>query len=184
MSAKKVDYRAVLADLEEKRRAIDDGIRAVRELLGQSADKAENNASREPQAKSPGGFTGITLGDAAYEYLKSVNEPQTISELAAGLEASGFHHGSRHFGNTLRVALIRREGREPGDFKRFRKKWGLAEWTPRRGRRPSKNQHDEEHQDEMVGDVPAAVEFGRVAAAPVNALRQQTHRCQEISVCF
>ena len=34
------------------------------------------------------------------------------------------------------------------------------------------------------GDVPAAVEFGRVAAAPVNALRQQTHRCQEISVCF
>ncbi len=35
-----------------------------------------------------------------------------------------------------------------------------------------------------VGDVPAAVEFGRVAAAPVNTLRQQTHRCQEISVCF
>ena len=33
-------------------------------------------------------------------------------------------------------------------------------------------------------DVPAAVEFGRVAAAPVNTLRQQTHRCQEISVCF
>ena len=35
-----------------------------------------------------------------------------------------------------------------------------------------------------TGDVPAAVEFGRVAAAPVNTLRQQTHRCQEISVCF
>ena len=34
------------------------------------------------------------------------------------------------------------------------------------------------------GDVPAAVEFGRVAAAPVNTLRQQTHRCQEISVCL
>ena len=34
------------------------------------------------------------------------------------------------------------------------------------------------------GDVPAAVEFGRVAAAPVNTLRQQPHRCQEISVCF
>ena len=36
----------------------------------------------------------------------------------------------------------------------------------------------------VVGDVPAAVEFGRVAAAPVNTLRQQPHRCQEISVCF
>ncbi len=35
-----------------------------------------------------------------------------------------------------------------------------------------------------LGDVPAAVEFGRVAAAPVNTLRQQPHRCQEISVCF
>ena len=34
------------------------------------------------------------------------------------------------------------------------------------------------------GDVLAAVEFGRVAAAPVNTLRQQPHRCQEISVCF
>ena len=34
------------------------------------------------------------------------------------------------------------------------------------------------------GDVPAAVEFGRVAAAPVNTLRQQPHRCQEISVYF
>ena len=38
--------------------------------------------------------------------------------------------------------------------------------------------------DIVHGDVPAAVEFGRVAAAPVNTLRQQTHRCQEISVCF
>ena len=36
----------------------------------------------------------------------------------------------------------------------------------------------------ISGDVPAAVEFGRVAAAPVNTLRQQPHRCQEISVCF
>ena len=36
----------------------------------------------------------------------------------------------------------------------------------------------------VLGDVPAAVEFGRVGAAPVNTLRQQTHRCQEISVCF
>ena len=36
----------------------------------------------------------------------------------------------------------------------------------------------------FIGDVPAAVEFGRVAATPVNTLRQQTHRCQEISVCF
>ena len=36
----------------------------------------------------------------------------------------------------------------------------------------------------VTGDVPAAVEFGRVAAAPVNTLRQQPHRCQEISVCF
>ena len=36
----------------------------------------------------------------------------------------------------------------------------------------------------QYGDVPAAVEFGRVAAAPVNTLRQQPHRCQEISVCF
>ena len=38
--------------------------------------------------------------------------------------------------------------------------------------------------DIQAGDVPAAVEFGRVATAPVNTLRQQTHRCQEISVCF
>ena len=41
-----------------------------------------------------------------------------------------------------------------------------------------------EEQTVRAGDVPAAVEFGRVAAAPVNTLRQQTHRCQEISVCF
>ena len=44
-----------------------------------------------------------------------------------------------------------------------------------------KGAHFEEYEK---GDVPAAVEFGRVAAAPVNTLRQQTHRCQEISVCF
>ena len=36
----------------------------------------------------------------------------------------------------------------------------------------------------LLGNVPAAVEFGRVAVAPVNTLRQQPHRCQEISVCF
>ncbi len=42
----------------------------------------------------------------------------------------------------------------------------------------------DQSESEMVGDVPAAVEFGRVAAAPVNTLTQQTHCCQEISVCF
>ena len=34
------------------------------------------------------------------------------------------------------------------------------------------------------GDVPPAVEFARVATAPVITLRQQTHRCQEISVVY
>ena len=34
------------------------------------------------------------------------------------------------------------------------------------------------------GNVPAAVEFGRVATTPVNTLRQRTHRCQEISDRF
>ena len=43
---------------------------------------------------------------------------------------------------------------------------------------------DESRRPITFGDVPAAVEFGRVAAAPVNTLRQQPHRCQEISVCF
>ena len=38
--------------------------------------------------------------------------------------------------------------------------------------------------ERLWGNVPAAVEFGRVAVAPVNTLRQQPHRCQEISVCF
>ena len=40
------------------------------------------------------------------------------------------------------------------------------------------------HSIASLGNVPAAVEFGRVAVAPVNTLRQQPHRCQEISVCF
>ena len=37
---------------------------------------------------------------------------------------------------------------------------------------------------ELLGNVPAAVEFGRVATTPVNTLRQRTHRCQEISDRF
>ena len=38
--------------------------------------------------------------------------------------------------------------------------------------------------DQWAGNVPAAVEFGRVATTPVNTLRQRTHRCQEISDRF
>ena len=50
--------------------------------------------------------------------------------------------------------------------------------------RPTDEFEMQDEYDFSKGDVPAAVEFGRVAAAPVNTLRQQTHRCQEISVCF
>ena len=37
---------------------------------------------------------------------------------------------------------------------------------------------------DMDGDVPTAVELGRVAAARVNISTQQSFHCQEISVCF
>ena len=53
-----------------------------------------------------------------------------------------------------------------------------------RGREDTRSSYRSYFADPKGGDVPATVEFGRVAAAPVNTLRQQPHRCQEISVCF
>ena len=66
----------------------------------------------------------------------------------------------------------------------------MGMWDPSRGDyrenpfRVHVRKLDTQGHNAPYGNVPAAVEFGRVAVAPVNTPRQQPHRCQEISVCF
>ena len=71
----------------------------------------------------------------------------------------------------------------PGEFKLVTEDDALLEYFVRPTQLPIEAAAVELYEVDR-GDVPAAVEFGRVAAAPVNTLRQQPHRCQEISVCF
>lgn len=159
MGSQPIDYRAVLADLEQKKEEIESAIQAVRTLIGVREQPKPKAGPRKDAVSSPDrpgdvgtqagiDFSDMTLADAAEVYLKKVRQPQTVVEIAKGLERLGFKHTSTYFNNTVRAALTRRVGREVGDFRQVKKKWGLAEWG-----RQSKTQTGEDNSGNNAKDT-------------------------------
>jgi hypothetical protein len=143
MSNEKVDYVALLSDLEAKKAALEASIATLRSamalgLLGQtpegidlsavaatSAGPAENAVPTELPHHA---FLGMSLPAAIKMYLQAAKKKQTIKEIAAALREHGMESTSDNFEGVVTGSLNRLKG--AGDVLRFKDGWGLSAWYP------------------------------------------------------
>ena len=107
MSVQIVDYKAVIHDLELKRKLMDDrfdaAIAAIRQVVAlETQPDLPGIPSPEPQVRMSnlGGekpYKGMTMVDAAKAYLRLAAKPVANPKLARAIEQGGFEHKSRNF---------------------------------------------------------------------------------------
>ncbi len=137
MSAEKIDYAAIIADLEAKRAALDNAITSLRALAGLdtigNADRltatfampfAASGAGEIPD----GAFHGKTIPDAIRLYLELMRKKQTAREISDGLKKGGMETTSKWFDKIVYATLDRlKKARE---VVRIGSEWGLPQWYP------------------------------------------------------
>jgi hypothetical protein len=127
-----VDYEAVLADLEAKRKALnarfDAAEAAIRQVLAMEVQPVfpsmtGANIVRNSLTERP--YMGLTMVDAAVKHLSLHPGPIPNTQLARALEQGGFEHKSKDFPNTLN-SVLRRRAMAVGDLRKEAKGWALT----------------------------------------------------------
>jgi len=140
MGSEKLDYAAVIADLESKRAALDAAIASLKAVLaygtlGLSEGTSYVNLAadvRSPSASGgevpDGAFHGKTLPAGIKLYLSLVNKKQTAREISDGLKKGGMESTSKWFDKIVHSTLDRL--RKAGEVLKIEGNWGLPEWYP------------------------------------------------------
>lgn len=112
-----------------------------KQLLAQASKLAESIATIEetfeiggqqevmtivigPQEK-PGPYAGMTIGDAAIQYLQGVGDFRKTREIVESLKTGGLESKSVNLYRTVYNSLLGREK----DFELKDAKWGLKKWS-------------------------------------------------------
>lgn len=149
-----IDYRAVLADLLEKRANIDRAIAGVEALLGVSSVAGGDTSGIGGQiapGTSPntaGALLGLSITDAAKKVLAAQRRPLRNPEMESFFKAGGLVLNSKDWANTIGAVLTRRSI-EVGDIVKIdRGTWGLKEWYPGRSFKNKAEEAEEEMETE------------------------------------
>src|SRR5664279_920976 len=119
-----IDYRAVLADLLEKRANLDKAIAGVEALLGTpsagggwTSDPAAMGGLGGPgaSANTTGALLGLSITDAAQKVLATQRRPLRNPEIEDLFKAGGLVLNSKDWANTIGAVLTRRST-EVGDI--------------------------------------------------------------------
>ena len=132
----RAQYEKVLADLESQKKVIDNGIAAMRALLGNPAISAVDDhvpASHSHHAGNnteirPDTFFNLSVVAAAKKFLEMSRAPKSSQEIADALEKGGVKHKAQNFKLTVQT-LLKRRAREKADIAKVaRGQWGLLAW--------------------------------------------------------
>jgi hypothetical protein len=138
--SEKIDYAAIIADLESKRAAIDNAIASLRAVASFGAIGASEGMSyvnlgadlRSPSASGgdvpDGAFHGKTIPEAIKLYLNLIRKKQTAREISDGLKKGGMESTSKWFDKIIYATLDRLK--KAGDVVKIEGNWGLPEWYP------------------------------------------------------
>jgi len=137
MSVEKIDYAAIIADLEAKRTAIENVITSLRTLVSLSSIGESNGVGitvTNPFAASgvgeipDGVFHAKSIPEAIRLYLGLMRKKQSAREISEGLKKGGLESTSSHFDKIVYATLDRL--RKAGDILKIEGNWGLPEWYP------------------------------------------------------
>jgi len=144
MGSEPIDYAAILADLENKKAAIEQAIISLRAVLsmgaiGKAMGDGMNMSDSVTMSMTPAGiggevpqgaFLGKSIPEAAKLYLAIIKRKQTSSEIAAALLKGGIESTSKNFKFQVHSILDRARKSGAGIVKLDKSHWGLAEWYP------------------------------------------------------
>lgn len=138
MTDNQIDYRAVLADLEAKKAAIDASIAGIKMMLGQSSSSGSLHTQSHPNGNiASNTFSKMGAVEAAEHYLRVVGELKSTAEIVSSLIAGGIVHASKDFRKTVST-ILNTKAREAGsEITKVGDRWGLSSWGP--GLRRAKN---------------------------------------------
>ena len=140
MSGEKIDYAAIIADLEAKRAALDTAIASLKAVASFSTVGPVEGMSymnlavdvRSPSASGggvpDGAFHGKSIPSAIKLYLELVNKKQTPKEISDGLKKGGMESTSKWFEKIIYATLDRL--RKAGEVVKVEGQWGLPTWYP------------------------------------------------------
>lgn len=133
-----IDYEAVLADLESKRKALDAAIAGVRQMLGQSSVSVGSVGQNPNEPLTTNAFSQMSVAEAAESYLRHVRQVKTTAEISDALVQGGLIHNSENFRKTVST-ILNQKARDPqSEITKTRDtKWGLSSWSP--GMKRAKN---------------------------------------------
>jgi hypothetical protein len=136
MADQAINYEAVLADLIQRRDALNSAIDAVRRIVG-TADGSPGETEAPPTMNGPrpagsairaDSFFGLSVGDAIVKYLEISRQPRSLTQIAEALQQGGLTHRSKQLAATVSTTLKRRS-ESPGDVVKVKRGlWGLQVW--------------------------------------------------------
>ena len=138
-SETKIDYEAILVDLEAKKAAIETAIAGLKAAMsafgtteGTSFVKLGAtlvNPSMHGGEVPAGAFLGKSIPESAKLYLSIAKSKKTTREIADALRKGGMETSSTNFENIVHAGL-NRAMKNTGAFLRVGKAWALPEWYP------------------------------------------------------
>lgn len=174
-----INYAEVLADLKQKRLAIDDAIRGISAMLhlnggppspamGATSDLGVGSESSESaptiQHIPPDAFFGISIVEATKKFLSMQKRPKSTLEIKDALESGGYNHTSKNFYATIFSGLSRENNKPTGSIVKVNDLWGLADWYPNRRRESSRRKANHVDSGGLTPDEESA-DDERLAAA-------------------
>lgn len=154
-----LDFDSMIAAIEAKIIALQEAVSALhkaKDALVGSGISLGNSGSGDRTEIAPDEFTGMTIAEAAYKYLKKVGRPaRTTEAIVEALTSGGLQRISPASVSTI---LFRGHNADAPVVRIQKGLWGLAEWYPKRppkiGRSPKDVPVEEdEEQQEMIKEM-------------------------------
>ena len=140
MSGEKIDYAAIIADLEAKKAALDVAINSLKAVASFGAVGTVEGMSymnlavdvRSPSASGgevpDGAFHGMSVPQGIRTYLELMRKKQTARQISDGLKKGGMESTSKWFDKIVYATLDRLK--KAKEVVKIGSEWGLPQWYP------------------------------------------------------
>lgn len=166
MAKEPINYEAVLADLEEKKKQIESAIGAIKMIAAQGGGSF--TPGTDPKL-GPSAFLKMSIPDATKKLLESTKQKHSTQAVIDALVAGGLPKSKY----TTVYSILTRRAKQVGDLLNMQGDWALAEWYPNYRKGKQAKEEDEVELPDKKGVIikkrgrPKKVKESQVNVAPV-----------------